>query len=241
MSAWQAKRFWKEVFAKPQDDGFAIWLDDRSLSTPAKAPLIVPTSALADKIVLEWDAQGSKIDPQTMPFTRTANAAIDKVGAQHSEVADLLVEYGDSDLLCYRAESPDSLVAHQNAAWDPLLDWAAEALDVRLEKRIGVVHSPQDKNSMNILAQKVHKMSDFELAAFHDLVSLSGSLVIGLAVFNQFLPAESLWNASRIDENWQIERWGEDEEASSDHETKRAAFFHAATFIETIKYDAQQD
>ena len=230
-----AKRFWKNVTARPWDDGFGVWLDERSLSTPAKAPFVVPTEVLAHKIVEEWDAQQSVIDPQSMPFTRTVNAAIDKVSVQKSEVADLLAAYGDSDLLCYRAESPVSLVSRQNDAWDPLLDWAESNLGAKLEKRTGVMHSPQDAKIMKSLSQKVHFLGDFELAAFHDLVSISGSLIIGFAVLEQFKPVDSLWNASRIDENWQIERWGEDEVAQSELEKKYAAFCHAAAFIEALK------
>jgi chaperone required for assembly of F1-ATPase len=235
MSAWEAKRFWTKVSVEPQGDGFKILLDGRTLSTPVKVPLIVPTNMLADKIAAEWDAQQSKIDPQTMPFTRTANAAIDKVAPQHTEVADLLVEYGETDLLCYRAESPDSLVILQNAAWDPLLAWAETRLNAHLKKMLGVIHSPQNIVSMQSLSRKVHDLDNFSLAAFHDLVSLSGSLIIGFAVLEQFMPVETLWNASRVDENWQIERWGEDEEAAVDIDIKRSAFFHAADFIEAIK------
>jgi chaperone required for assembly of F1-ATPase len=238
MNTPTAKRFWKDVTARPREEGFGVWLDERALSTPAKAPFVVPTEALANKIVAEWDAQKSKIDPQSMPFTRTANAAIDKVSAQKSEVADLLAAYGDSDLLCYRADSPVTLVESQNAAWDPILDWAETVLGAKLEKRTGVMHSPQNKASMRILSQKVHKLNNFELAAFHDLVSISGSLIIGFAVLDQFKSVETLWNASRIDENWQIERWGEDDEAQAELEVKRAAFCHAADFIETIKIQA---
>ena len=115
---------------------------------------------------------------------------------------------------------------------------AETVLGAKLKKRTGVMHSPQNKASMRSLSQKVHELNNFELAAFHDLVSISGSLIIGFAVLKQFKSVETLWNASRIDENWQIERWGEDEEAQADLEVKRAAFCHAADFIEVIKIQA---
>jgi len=232
------KRFWKNVIVQPQPDGFSICLDQRTLSTPAKAKLLVPTRALADEIAAEWDAQVEKIDPGTMPFTRMANAAIDKVRKQKTEVSELLLEYGDSDLLCYRAEFPTGLVTRQNEAWDPLLEWATKELGVTLDKRVGVIHQAQNPDNLKAFSTLVYKLSDFELAAFHDLVSLSGSLVIGLAVMAKHMPAESLWLTSRVDEIWQKEQWGEDEMAEADQLIKELAFLNAAIFAEKAKIHA---
>ncbi|WP_292289705.1 ATP12 family protein [Marivita sp.] len=234
MSEWAPKRFWKSAETTPTDDGFGVLLDGRPVRTPAKALLSVPTEAVADRIAGEFDAQNDRIDPTTMPFTRTANAAIDKVAIQHAEVADLLAAYGDSDLLCYRAHEPDELVARQAEQWDPLLDWAADALGVRLEPRTGVMHAPQDPASLAILSQKVHAMTAFELAAFHDLVAISGSLVIGFAAKFQARSASDLWIVSRLDELWQEEQWGKDEEAQELVAYKQAAFFHADAFMRLI-------
>ncbi|MGR3661262.1 MAG: ATP12 family chaperone protein [Paracoccaceae bacterium] len=230
-----SKRFWKDVTVQPQPDGFSICLDQRTLSTPAKAKLLVPTRALADQIAAEWDVQVEKIDPGTMPFTRMANAAIDKVRKQKAEVSELLLDYGDSDLLCYRAEFPAGLVARQNEAWNPLLDWAEVAYGVRLETRVGVMHQPQNPEHLTVLSHIVNEFSDFELAAFHDLVSLSGSLIIGLAAMVKSQPAESLWIASRVDELWQHERWGDDEEAEIASQIKKMSFLNASIFAEKAK------
>jgi len=123
-----AKVFWKQVSVAPQGDGFGILLDARQLRTPAKSALIVPTSQLATEIATEWQALGDRVDPDKLPFTRMANAAIDKVALQKSEVANLLAAYGDADMLCYRAATPAALVARQTECWDPILDWAAAAL-----------------------------------------------------------------------------------------------------------------
>lgn len=207
-------------------------LDQRSLRTPAKAPLIVPTISLAREIAREWDAQVSEIDPNTMPFTKTANAAIDKVAVQKAEVAGLLAAYGDSDLLCYRAEFPDALVERQNVAWDPLLDWAERELGVKLLKHSGVIHHPQNPKDLARLAGLVLDLDDFELAAFHDLVSISGSLIIGFSALKEPQTAEYLWNTSQTDERWQIEHWGEDQEAQEFSNQKCSAFLHAAAFIQ---------
>ena len=149
MSGWAMKRFWSEARIEEAEGGWQVQLDARPIKTPAKAPLVVPTAAFAQAIAAEWDAQDDVIDPNTMPVTRSANAAIDKVRIQHAEVADMLAAYVDSDLLCYRADTPEGLVARQSAQWDPMLDWAEEALDARLEVRVGVMHAPQDPGALS--------------------------------------------------------------------------------------------
>ena len=234
MSEWAPKRFWKSADTQATENGFGILLDGRPVRTPAKAVLTVPSLAIAQSIAAEFDAQEDRIDPRTMPFTRTANAAVDKVAIQHAEVADMLADYGDSDLLCYRAEAPDDLVARQSTSWDPLLDWADSALGARLETRVGVMHASQDPTALSKLRQNVHEMNNFELAAFHDLVAISGSLVIGFAAKAEFMPAEELWLTSRVDEIWQQEQWGEDEEATEMAQHKKAAFLHASDFLRLL-------
>jgi chaperone required for assembly of F1-ATPase len=230
MSEWAAKRFWKDAAVVATDAGFSVELDGRSVKTPAKTLLEVPTKALADAIKVEWDAQSDKIDPMTMPVTRSANSALDKVRHQRHDVADMLAAYGDSDLICYRADRPVELVARQSDAWDPLIDFADQKLGAKLATRFGVMHEPQSEAAQQQLSLHTHAFGDFELAAFHDLVALSGSLVIGFAAIHQSQPIEDLWKLSRIDEDWQIEQWGEDDEAAKQAEIKRQAFLHAERF-----------
>jgi chaperone required for assembly of F1-ATPase len=227
MSEWKAKRFWKAASVVQARGGFAVELDGRGVKTPAKQALLLPTLAMAEAVAVEWDAQVDIINPNTMPVTKTANAAIDKVTVQHGEVADMLAAYGDSDLLCYRADAPEELVERQNEQWNPMLDWADEVMGARLLPRTGVMHSPQDPAATAVLSQRTHALSPFELAAFHDLVSLSGSLVLGFAAALNARPADALWKISRLDELWQEEQWGEDEDATSLALIKRAAFLHA--------------
>ena len=210
-----------------QDGGFAVLLDGRSIKTPAKRNLILPTRAMAQAVALEWDAQEGEINPETMPVTKTANAALDKVSIQHGEVADMLAAYGDSDLLCYRADTPEELVARQAAQWDPILDWAAETLGARLEPRTGVIHKPQDEHALAALSARTHALDAFKLAAFHDLVSLSGSLVLGFAAIEKLHDIGTLWDISRLDEIWQIEQWGVDDEAEALTSLKKSSFLHA--------------
>ena len=230
MVEWAAKRFWDKATVEPAGDGYQVLLDGRKLRTPVKSELIVPSHEMAEAIAAEWDAQKEKIDPLSMPFTRTANAAIDKVGPMHAEVAALVAEYGGTDLLCYRADSPEELVKRQNEAWDPLLEWAAETLRAPLITGTGIMHVQQDPDVLGSLAKRVSDMDNFQLAAFHDLVGMSGSLIIGFATIHGFLPVPELWRRSRIDEDWQIEQWGEDDEAAATEAGKRAGFEHATRF-----------
>ncbi|MEZ5715733.1 MAG: ATP12 family protein [Paracoccaceae bacterium] len=230
MSEWKAKRFWKAADIAPVEGGYSVLLDGRAVKTPAKAPLVVPGAAMARAIAAEWDAQQGEIDPGAMPFTRSANAAIDKVAAQHDEVADLIAAYGESDLLCYRAEAPADLVARQAAGWDPLLAWARSAQGLDLQAVTGLIHHPQGDAARARALELTRAMDAFALTAFHDLVGLSGSFVLGLAVTQGVETPETLWALSRIDEDWQVEQWGHDDEAAEMAEAKRAGFLHAARF-----------
>lgn len=231
MSEWKQKRFWKEASVGEVDGGFTILLDGRTVKTPAKAAMVMPTRVMAEAAAAEWQAQEDEVLPLTMPVTRSANAAIDKVAIQHGEVADMLAAYGGTDLLCYRADSPQELIERQAKAWQPLLDWAEAELNAPLRVASGVIHVDQPEASLKNLSREVHALSNFELAAFHDLVAMSGSLVIGFAIIRGFAPAENLWQVSRLDETWQEEQWGVDEEAADLAETKRVQFLHADRFF----------
>lgn len=231
MSTWARKRFWKSVEVVPDGDGFGVTLDGRGIRTPAKAPLVLPTRALAELVAAEWDAQGDVIAPDTMPATRAANAAIDKVRGQFHEVAELLTAYGETDLLCYRAEGPADLAARQAAAWDPLLAWSTGRFGVRWQVTTGVMPAPQAPETVRALGAQVARFTPFQLTAFHDLVAMPGSLVIALAVAEGQGTPEDLWQASRIDEDWQIEQWGADDEATALAERRKQAFLEAARFF----------
>lgn len=232
MSEWKRKRFWSASALVDTGDGFAVELDGRRVRTPAKAELRLPTRAMGDVVAAEWDAQADLIDPRTMPFTRSANAAIDKVRVQRAEVAVMLAGFGDSDLLCYRAVGPAELVARQAELWDPVLEWAAGALAAPLTQVSGVIHRPQPAQSLSALSARLHEMNNFQLAAFHDLVTLSGSLVLGFAAALNWRDAGEVWNLSRLDELWQEEIWGSDAEAREVSELKRKDFLHAKRFYD---------
>ena len=230
MSAWQPKRFWKDAAAEPCEGGFTVRLDGKPVKTPAKAAFVLPTLAMARAAATEWAAQGDVIRPETMPVTRAANSAIDKLGHQFAEVVDLLAEYGGSDLLCYRATGPQALIDRQAAAWNPLLDWARAELGADLRITTGIVHVAQPPEALARLRAELAGATPFELAALHDLIAITGSLILGLAVAHGHLTAAESFGKSRIDEHWQAELWGEDEEAARIDAQKAAALEEAARF-----------
>lgn len=232
MSGWKPKRFWQQASPAAAEGGFQILLDGRPVRTPAKTLLVLPSLALAEATAAEWNAQEGEVDPATMPFTRMANSAMDKVLPQKEAVAEMLAAYGGADLLCYRAAAPAGLAARQAQAWDPLLDWAAQALDAPLKVTTGIIHIDQPQASLAALTHRVQRFSPYEMAAFHDLVALSGSLILAFAVSEGFAPPQALWDISRIDEKWQEEQWGVDAEAAALATLKQADFLHAARFLD---------
>lgn len=235
MAEWAAKRFWSEATVRPSEAGYAVHLDSRPIRTPAGRPLLLPTAAMAAAVAEEWQAQQEVVEPGTMPMTRAANSALDKVAVQREAVIDMLAKYGGTDLLCYRAERPAELVAREAAAWDPLLAWAEATFGARLAVTSGVMPTDQSQDALSRLALPMDGMNDLELTGFHDLVTLSGSLVIALAVHDGRLAADGGWCASRIDEDWQSEIWGIDAEAAEEAEIKRRAFLDAYRVIDLAR------
>lgn len=235
MTGWTLKRFWKTVEVGEDALGHTVLLDGRTVRTPAKAVLALPTRALAEALAEEWARQEGAVDPRLMPLTRLANSAIDTVVPQFDEVASIVAAYGETDLLCYRAEGPEALRALQAEAWDPLLDWAATRHGARLAVTSGILPVPQEPDATGQLARAVRSLPPFELAAMHELVSLTGSLVLGLAVAAGVRRPEEIWNASRIDEDWQASQWGRDDEAEAASALKKQAFLLSLRFLELAR------
>jgi chaperone required for assembly of F1-ATPase len=225
------KRFWTDVTVTPESDGFGIALDGRPVRTPGRALLAVPTGALAEAIAEEWRAVGAQIDPRAMPLTGLANAAIDRIAADPAAFAQGLARYGESDLLYYRAEMPEPLVERQRAAWDPLLDWARARYDVHFETTMGVMHTPQPRATLARLDDAVAARGPFELAALSPIVTVTGSLVLALVLLEGAADAEQVWQAARIDDDWQVEMWGEDDLATQTAAAHRADFDAGVRFL----------
>lgn len=218
------KRFYQQAEAVAADGGYAIRLDGRPVHTPARAPLVLPTRALGNAVAGEWQGQGETIDPRTMPLTGLANAAIDRVAPDREAFAAGLARYGESDLLCYRAAGPDTLVGRQAEAWDPILDWARHRYDVEFAVTAGVMHSAQPPETVARLAKAVAARDAFTLAALSPLVTVSGSLLIALALAEQAIDPDAAWAAAALDDLYQAEQWGADTEAAAALEARKGDF-----------------
>lgn len=224
------KRFYKDVAAVAGPEGWAVQLDGRPVRTPARAVLALPDDAFAQAVAEEWRGQGETIEPLTMPMTGLANAAIDQIAPNRPSFASGIADYGQSDLLCYRAEAPAALVARQEAVWGPLLDWARARYDVAFRVTQGIIHVAQPPETLARLAAAVAAFDPFVLAGLSTLVSISGSLVCGLAIVEGRHEPESIWQAAELDEIWQVELWGEDALAAARSAARHADFLTACAF-----------
>ncbi|MEL6828024.1 MAG: ATP12 family protein [Pseudomonadota bacterium] len=207
------KRFYKQASVAEEAQGFTILLDGRPIKTPAKTALRVPTRSLADAIAAEWDSQGETLDLQGMTLTRLANVAIDRTPETRDELAEELARYAGTDVTCYLAEAPAELQARQDAAWKPWRDWAGKELGVVLVPVIGLMASPQPEASLQAVRAHALTLDDFRLTALAWACSLFGSAILAFAIERGVLSADVALAASYVDEDWQIEQWGEDEEA----------------------------
>ncbi len=225
------KRFYRQATVSPEAGGVGILLDGRPVRTPARSPLRVPTEELAEAIAEEWNAQGDKIEPHLMPLTGLANAAIDRVAPDPAAFARGLAQYGESDLLCYRADGPQSLVERQARAWDPLLGWARVRFGVEIEITSGVMHRAQPARTVEQFGRAVAARGAFQLAGLAPLVTIAGSLIVALALAEGAIGLEAAWDAAMLDEAWQAEQWGADPLAAASLENRRREFEGAYRFL----------
>ena len=223
------KRFYKTAEAAPHEGGFAVTLDGRVARTPAKAKLVVPSEKLAEALAAEWAAQGEALQPHAMPLTRLTNSALDGVAQKMAETAASVAAYAGSDLVVYRAEETPALAARQAAAFDPVLAFAARRLGARFVLAGGIMPVTQPTESLAAVRAAVEAHAHpIALAALADLTSLSGSVLIALAVAQGELEAQAAWDAAHVDEEFQIERWGRDPEAQARREARGRDFAAAA-------------
>jgi chaperone required for assembly of F1-ATPase len=234
------KRFFKEATAAPQDGGFDILLDGRPVRTPGRLPLRIPTRALAEAIAGEWNGQGERIDPRAMPLTGLANAAIERISPAPEAFARNLAAYGETDLLCYRAEGPVALAARQAELWDPLIDWARRRFDVDFATVCGIMHRPQPSATLERLGRAIAARDAFELAGLSPLVTVGGSLLIALALAEDAITLADAWAAATLDDAWQAEKWGEDAEAARTLGARRQEFEAAYRFLQLLRAEAEK-
>lgn len=225
------KRFWSEVSC---DAGGGVLLDGRPVRTPGRAPLALPTPALAEAVAGEWRAVGETLDPRAMPLTGLANAAIDRIAPDPAPFVAAIAHYGESDLLCYRADTPAALVARQQQAWEPLLAWARRRYDVHFAVTTGVIHVAQPATTVARLAEAVAAQDAFALAALQSIVGITGTLIGALALEEDAIDAEALWHAASVDEDWQAEQWGADEAAARTQAARHGDYDAAVRFLAAL-------
>jgi chaperone required for assembly of F1-ATPase len=212
------KRFYKEVsITEVEGDkpGFRVLLDGRPIRTPAKRELMLPRRELAEAAAEEWRRQGAIIEPLTMPLTRLVNSALDGVEERAVEVRAALLAYGDSDLICYLAEGPRELIERQARSWGEIHAWIKQDYGVELELSAGIMPVRQSETMLARLDKAIGDPRPLELAALHVITTLTGSLLLALAVHHARLTPEQAWSLAHLDEDYQAEQWGHDAEAEA--------------------------
>ncbi len=229
------KRFYQSVSVEPVDEGFAVRLDGRPVRTPGKALLALPSEAAARLVADEFDAQAETIDPVTMPVLRLVNTAIDGVASDPQAVLEDILRFASSDLLCYRADGPQGLVDRQNEYWDAVIDWARSALGARFNLAEGVIHVEQPRETIAVLGAHLKQRTEpLRLAALHVMTTLTGSALLALAVEAGELDPEAAWLAAHVDEDWQIEHWGQDAEAVARRSQRKRDFLASVALLQAV-------
>jgi len=225
------RRVYRAAGIAARDGGFAILLDGKEVRTPAKATLAVPSYALAEAIAAEWQAQGERVDPDSMPLTRIASIAIDLVAPRRESVIAEIAKYAGTDLVCYRAEHPHELVARQSGAWQPLVEWTRERYGAELAVTAGIVPCAQPDAAIRALTDAVAAHDSMRLAALHLATASCGSIVLALALAEGRLDAESAFAAAELDQTFEIEQWGEDAEQTRQRAGVSEEIAAAARFL----------
>lgn len=223
-------RFYKDVAAQQVDGGWQVALDGRGIKTVKGAQQIVPTSELAEAMAGEWDAQGEKLDPATLPMRDMADYALDIVAPDKAEVAEKLTAFGDTDTLLYRADPDEALYVRQQEVWEPIVAGFEDREGVILTRVSGIMHRPQNDVTLAALRAKLETSDPFTLAGIEAMTSLSASLVVGLTALDHAADPLALWQAASLEEEWQADLWGRDEEAEARRARRKADFLKACEF-----------
>ncbi|UGX87335.1 ATP12 family chaperone protein [Phyllobacterium meliloti] len=229
------KRFYKLAAVAEQDGLFAVELDGRAVKTPARQNLVLPTRDAAQLIADEFAAQEKEIDPARMPATRLANTAIDGIINDPQAVLEDVLRFASSDMLCYRAGSPERLVERQTELWDPIIDWAASELGARFILAEGVMHVEQPREALAAFGVHLGQFKDaFAIAALHTITTLTGSAILALAVAKGEISGDDAWKLAHVDEDWTIEQWGEDAEAAARRAIRGREMIAAVKMLEAV-------
>ncbi|WP_295530404.1 ATP12 family protein [Novosphingobium sp. Chol11] len=224
------KRFYKAVSVGTADRGYQVLLDGRAVKTVGARPQVAPTLALAEAMAAEWAEQGEELSTAAFLLRDLADFAIDVVAPDRPRAIAELLPYSETDTLCYRAEPDEPLAARQREVWEPLLQQAEARFGVRFVRVAGIIHRPQPAETRARLAAELEVRDAFALAALRNTAALTASLILGLAALEPAAELDTLWAASNLEENWQIEQWGEDHQAAARQERRRAAYIAAARF-----------
>jgi chaperone required for assembly of F1-ATPase len=229
------KRRYRSVEVTETGAGFALSLDGKPMRTPAGHRLATSPRALADAIAEEWRAQGDTVDPRTMPMTQFVATALDRVPGMRESIVQDIAAFAETDLLCHRAEGPPPLIERQALEWQPLLDWAATVLDARLAVCTGVMPMEQPERARAAIRARVEALDDLQLVLLQTLAGATGSIVLALAVLDGRLGWEEAHRLSRLDEDFQIERWGEDPEAAKRRKGVHEDLRQAARLLSLVR------
>ena len=226
------KRFYKTAEAQPVEGGWQVMLDGRPVKTQGGAPQIVSAKTLAYALADEWANQGEEIDPSAFMFRDHSDYAIDIVGPARDDAIAKLLAFAETDTLCYRADPGDPLYARQQETWEPLLEHLETAHGVRFERVSGITHVPQPGETLVRLRRHLDTLDDFTLAGLTAMASLAASLSVALLANDEAINDPMLlWRDANLEEEWQAEKWGRDEEAEARREQRANDFSAAQVFV----------
>ncbi|MXO47186.1 molecular chaperone [Erythrobacter vulgaris] len=228
------KRFYKDVTTARTEQGWIVSLDERPLKTQGGQPQVVPSEALVERIAAEWREQGEVIEPASFRHRDMADYALDVVSADSSEVVEKLLGYAETDTLCFRSDPEDPLYRRQQEMWDPILETMEAREGVKLHRISGILHRPQTADTREKLRARLEALDPFTLTALEQTTSLSASLCIGLEALQENADAEALWNAANLEEDWQADLWGRDEEAEERRTRRKSDFLAAIAFARAV-------
>lgn len=228
------KRFYEKVSIEPLQEKFTVLLDGKTIKTPAKNLCLLPTQRMAQVVAKEWDDQEEKIIPQSMPITKLINTSIDRVDTRRGQLIDELVGYAGTDQICYRAEQPSELVELQNKIWNPLKEWIDGKLAINLRLSNGIIYVEQEGDDLEKIKIMLEDLDSYRLTALHGLITITGSVTIGYALYCGHLSLDDAWYAGQLDENFQVTKWGADKEAEDRRQNLKAELKNAYYFLQLI-------